>query len=199
MGKQFDGNGQQNDAEEFLQHIDGSGAENAVNFFGNFEYDVNPKHIEQNGENDIDIRVLGADGKQCGQTAGTGYQRKNDGNKSCFLRRIGRIFENFDIKNHLQSHDKNDERAGNGERRNINMEQVQKGFSDVEETDKHSQRKQSGFFGIYFLPFFFRLRKIGIEPVTSMTANKTTKALTNCCMLNSPSIIFLLKYLMAWK
>lgn len=32
MGKQFDGNGQQNDAEEFLQHIDGSGAENAVNF-----------------------------------------------------------------------------------------------------------------------------------------------------------------------
>lgn len=95
MGKQFDGNGQQNDAEEFLQHIDGSGAENAVNFFGNFEYDVNPKHIEQNGENDIDIRILGADGKQCGQTAGTGYQRKNDGNKSCFLGRIGRIFENL--------------------------------------------------------------------------------------------------------
>ena len=33
-------------------------------------------------QNDIDIRILGADGKQCGQTAGTGYQRKNDGNKS---------------------------------------------------------------------------------------------------------------------
>ena len=55
MGKQFDGNGQQNDAEEFLQHIDGSGAENAVNFFGNFEYDVNPKHIEQNGENESSV------------------------------------------------------------------------------------------------------------------------------------------------
>lgn len=93
MGKQFDGNGQQNDAEEFLQHIDGSGAENAVNFFGNFEYDVNPKHIEQNGENDIDIRILGADGKQCGQTAGTGYQRKTTGIKVASLGESGEFLK----------------------------------------------------------------------------------------------------------
>lgn len=47
MGKQFDGNGQQNEPEEFLQHIDGSGAENAVNFFGNFEYDVNQSTLSK--------------------------------------------------------------------------------------------------------------------------------------------------------
>ena len=42
----------------------------------------------------------------------------------------------------------------------------------------------AAFFGVYVFAFLFKAQKMGIEPVTSITANKMTKALINCWKLN---------------
>lgn len=66
MRKQLDGDGQQDNAEKLLQHVDCAGTEETVYFFGDFENNINPDDIEYYCQNNVNVMVLRADGQQSG-------------------------------------------------------------------------------------------------------------------------------------
>ena len=147
-GEQFDRNGQQDNAKEFLEDVNNSGSQNFFKLFGHFENQINHNHITEYGQQNINVIKLGADGEQGCQSAGSGQQRKNNRYKSGVFGGIGLVFEDFNIQNHFHGNDEDNQRAGNGKRRDVYVEQVKKSFSAVEKYQKDNQRQNAGFGGV---------------------------------------------------
>ena len=136
--------GEKNDAKELPQKIDGGFGNQRFYFFRGFQHAENENHVQQKSNQNVDLRKFRTEGKQRGERTGTGNEREHNGNE-CRLLDGTLVLENFNVENHLQTHQEDDKTAGNGERLNIYVEKPQQDVAGIEESNQQHQRNDRGF------------------------------------------------------
>ena len=132
-------NGQQNDAEQFTQHIDKRLAEDFLDQEGIAQHEVDDDDVQHQRDENIGQAIQGAQRQQGRERAGSGNERENDGNQRC--RPVGAVVaEYLHAKYHLDGHAKYHQRTGNGKRRDVDLEKLQNRISRKKEGHEGDKR-----------------------------------------------------------
>ena len=115
--EQLDGDGKEDDAEEFAEDVDTSLAEDALCYV---ELDV----------------VLGPQGQDGGEGSGSGYEREDDGHDGGGASGA-LVFEYLDVQDHLAGQYEDDDRAGYGKGLDVHAEEGQYGVSEKQEQQEY--------------------------------------------------------------
>ena len=120
--EQFDRHGDQDNAEEFAEDIDTSLADQP---FGQVDIpndEIDDGHVQHDGDDDVDDAAFGSQRQGCGERSGSGDQReyhRDDGRVS----RRSVVTEDFDVEGHLDGQGEKNQRAGDGKRFDIRVEE----------------------------------------------------------------------------
>ena len=155
-GEKADRDRQKDDAEKFPDDIDSSFAEEPLDTGRHTDNEINPNHIQDQGDHDIDAGILRTQGQQRRKRPRARQQREDERNESRLFDR-SLILENLDIEDHLQRKQENDERTGYGKRFDVHVEKPQETVACIKETDHQEKRDDRRFHRIHILPVFLQI------------------------------------------
>lgn len=139
-------NGQQDDAEQFTQHIDKRLAEDFLDQEGIAQHEVDDDDVQHQRDENIGQAIQGAQRQQGRERAGSGYERKDNRHQRC--RPVGAVVaEYLHAKYHLDGHAKYHQRTGNGKGRDVDLEKLQNRISRKKEGHEGDQGINGGLGG----------------------------------------------------
>lgn len=132
-------NGQQDDAEQFTQHIDKRLAEDFLDQEGIAQHEVDDDDVQHQRDENIGQAIQGAQRQQGRERAGSGNERENDGDQRS-RPAWAVVMKNLDTEYHLDGHHKYHQRTGNGKRRDVDLEKLQNRISRKKEGHEGDKR-----------------------------------------------------------
>ena len=163
VGEEFQGDGQEYDAEELAEHIDHLVAEPALEFFQHSDDDIVDDDVEEEADEDIHRGVLGAEGEQGGDGAGAGDEGEGHGDDGGS--RAGTfVLNKLSSHDHFQGQEEEHEGSGDGEGVDVDAEEVEDGFAGEEEDEEESESHAGGLQRFDVLTAVFHADKDGNGP-----------------------------------
>ena len=121
--KELDGHGQEDDSEEFPQHIDDVGSEPVGYLVEVAQDEVVDDDVESEANHDVDGGILGVERDEGRNGAGACDEGEGDGDDAG-TRRGGLVLDDVAPQNHFGGEDEEHHGAGDGERRHVDAEEA---------------------------------------------------------------------------
>jgi hypothetical protein len=147
VGEEFDGDGQQDDAEELAQHEDHLVAQPALDSLQQDEHHIVDDDVQQEAEHDVDGGVLGAEREEGGDGAGAGDEGEGHGDDAG-AGAGALVLDELAPHDHLQGQEKEHEGSGHGEGGDVDAEEVEQRLAHEEEGHEESQGHARGLQGL---------------------------------------------------
>ena len=153
VDEHIDGHGEQNHPEELTDNEDEICAQQFLDLVQIADNEEIQDDVQKQSNQNVDHRVVGAEGEQGSDGAGAGDKRERHWHNACTTT-VGLVLDDVAPQNHLEGEDEKHYGTRDGERRHVNAKEFEQSISQKIEADKEQQGGERGLQRFDFCPLF---------------------------------------------